>query len=151
LLNPHGHGKLAVMVAGDAEIVRGWFAESAGKLDAGGLTYWYENAWHEDISWRAIEGAPDDVGEMHGRDRLRRYYEEFLEAFEGIVLDPIEIADMGEYVMVELHMAARSRAGGVPTEIRFGLLYRLRDGKVAWGREYASRDEAVAAASLPPA
>jgi ketosteroid isomerase-like protein len=139
------------MAPRDAEIVRGWFAERAGKLDAVTVMWWYENSWHEDISWRAIEGAPDDVGEMHGRDRLRAYYEEFLEAFEGIVMDPIEIADIGEYVMVELHVEARSRAGGVPTEIRFGLLYRLRDGKVAWGREYASRDEAIAAAGRSPA
>jgi ketosteroid isomerase-like protein len=151
LLIPHGHGKLALIVAGDAELVRGWFADVGWKLDAAGLTYWYENAWHDDISWRAIEGAPDDVGVMHGRDRLRAYFEEFQEAFDGIVFEPVEIVDVGEHVLVELRMSAQSRGGGVPTEITFAVLYTLRDGTVVRGREYASRDEALAAASLPPA
>lgn len=137
------------VMAGDAETVRGWFEEIGGRLDAAGLTDWYENTWHEDISWRAIEGAPDDFGVMHGRARVRTHLEELQEAFEEIVLDPIEIADLSEFVMVELRLTARSRAGGVPTEIRYWVLYRLRDGKAAWVREYASRDEAIAAASLP--
>ena len=34
--------------------------------------------WHPDIEWRAVEGAPDDVGEMHGREALRRYAQDWL-------------------------------------------------------------------------
>ena len=135
-------------MAGNAEIVRGWFTDTASKRDTAWLTYWYENAWHDDISWRAIEGAPDDVGVMHGRDRLRVYVEELQEAFDGIVVEPLEIVDVGEDVVVEVRISGKSRAGGVPTEMTFAVLYTLRDGKVARGREYASRDEAIAAASL---
>jgi hypothetical protein len=29
-----------------------------------------EEFWDADISWRAIEGAPDDVGEMHGPEAV---------------------------------------------------------------------------------
>ena len=29
--------------------------------------------WAADINWRAIEGAPDDVGVMQGPEALRRY------------------------------------------------------------------------------
>jgi hypothetical protein len=28
--------------------------------------------WHPDLDYRAIEGAPDDVGAIEGRDALRR-------------------------------------------------------------------------------
>jgi ketosteroid isomerase-like protein len=149
LLTPRGDGKLALMAAGDGELVLGWYSDSGGKLDAAALTYWYENAWHEDISWRAIEGAPDDVGVMHGRDRLLVYFEELQEAFDGIVFEPVEIVEVGENVLVEARMSGKSRGGGVPTEMTLAVLYTLRDGKVVRGREYASPDEAIVAASGP--
>jgi ketosteroid isomerase-like protein len=139
------------MAAGDAELVRGWYSESGWELDDAALAYWYENAWHDDLSWRAIEGAPDDVGVMHGRDRLRAYFEELDEAFDGIVVEPVDIVDVGEHVVVELRMSGRGRGGGVPTKMTFAILYTLRDSKIAHGREYASRDEAIAAASVPAA
>src|SRR2546423_13756768 len=97
-----GSWEARLEMAGNAGTVRAWFSETAGMLNAAALTYLYENAWHEDISWRAIEGAPDDAGVMHGRDRLRSYFEELQEAFEEIVIEPIEIADIGEHVMAEL-------------------------------------------------
>ena len=28
---------------------------------------------HPEINWRAMEGAPDDVGEMRGMEAARRY------------------------------------------------------------------------------
>jgi ketosteroid isomerase-like protein len=137
------------MAAGDAELVLGWYSDSGGKLDAAALTYWYENAWHEDISWRAIEGAPDDVGVMYGRDRLLVYFGELQEAFDGIVFEPVDLVDVGEHLVAEVRMSGKSRVGGVPTEMTLAVLYTLRDGKVVRGREYASRDEAIAAASRP--
>jgi ketosteroid isomerase-like protein len=136
-------------VVGDADIVRRWFAATAGRMDDDALAYWYENAWHPDIDWRAIEGAPDDSGVMRGRDRLRRYFEELAEAFEDIVVEPVELLDVGERVVAEIRLRARSRGAGVPTEMQFAATYVLRDGRIVSGREYLTRDEAIAAADLP--
>ena len=36
--------------------------------------------WDEQVSWRAIEGAPDDVGLMQGPERLRRYFQEWVDS-----------------------------------------------------------------------
>ena len=35
------------------------------------LDYFYEHMWAPDIDHRAIEGAPDDVGPIVGRDAMR--------------------------------------------------------------------------------
>jgi len=52
--------------------------------------------WSADIDWRAIEGAPDDVGrDARGGGPMRRYYLEWLEMFDGITNVPEELLDVG--------------------------------------------------------
>jgi ketosteroid isomerase-like protein len=136
-------------VVGDAEIVRGWFAHAEGRLDdADTLAYWYEDVWDPEIDWRAIQGAPDDSGVMRGRDRVRAYFEELQEAFENIVVRPLELVEVGECVVADMHFVGRSRGAGVPTELRFAMTYLVKDGRLTSGREYLTREEAIAAASL---
>jgi ketosteroid isomerase-like protein len=40
--------------------------------------------WAADINWRAIEGAPDDVGEMQGPEALRRYFQDWIDTFDDV-------------------------------------------------------------------
>jgi ketosteroid isomerase-like protein len=42
----------------------------------------------------------------------------------------------------------RARLSGVTTELRYAIVYTLRDGKIVRGREYANRQEAFAAVGL---
>lgn len=136
-------------MVGDAEIVRAWYAEIGGRSDPETLAYWYENLWHPDIDWRAIEGAPDDSGVMHGRDRVRAYFVELQESFEDIVVEPLEMLDVGDHVVIDVRLTARSRGAGVPVELRFAATYLVKNGRLASAREYLTREEAIAAASLP--
>lgn len=130
------------------EIIQRVYAPQFRVWDAGVLDHMYEHVWHPDIDWRAIEGAPDDVGVMHGRDRLRRYYEEWLELFDDITIEASEISEAGEHVVARARVSARSRSG-IQTELNFAVVYTLLGGKVCRGREYASWDEALAAVGAP--
>ena len=38
--------------------------------------------WDPEIDWRAIEGAPDDIGVFKGHEAMRRYWGEWLEIFD---------------------------------------------------------------------
>ena len=40
---------------------------------------------HPEINWRAMEGAPDDVGEMRGIEASRRYVEDWFETFDDVM------------------------------------------------------------------
>jgi ketosteroid isomerase-like protein len=135
-------------VVGATEIVRGWYAHTEGRFDSEALAYFYEDVWDPEIDWRAIEGAPDDSGLMRGRDRVRAYFEELQEAFENIVVRPLELVEVGECIVADMHFAGRSRGAGVPTELRFAVTFRLKDGRLTSGREYLTREEAIAAAGL---
>jgi ketosteroid isomerase-like protein len=122
-------------------------SDSLQALADGGLDAMAEY-WDDEINWRAIEGAPDDVGEMHGRERVRRYFQEWVDLFEGITNVAEELVDLGDDRVLALQRASgRAKLSGAETEMRFAVVYTLRDGKIASGREYMDRAQALDALS----
>jgi ketosteroid isomerase-like protein len=128
----------------NVEIVRRmWQAFADGGLDA------MAEFWDDGINWRAIEGALDDVGEMQGVEAMRRYLQDWFDTFEDITSVPTELLDGGDdRVIAEVRVTGRARLSGVTTELRYAIVYTLRDGKIVRGREYASRQEALNAVGL---
>jgi ketosteroid isomerase-like protein len=105
--------------------------------------------WDADINWRAIEGAPDDVGEMHGREAVRRYLEDWIDVFDNVTNVPEELLDIGDDRVLAVQRATgRAKASGVETEIRYAVVYTLREGKIVRGREYMDRKQALQAMGL---
>ena len=131
---------------GDDEVrlFRSWteqFAETASLID-----FLYEHVWAPDIDHRAVEGAPDDVGPIIGRDAMRAYIADWYEMFADLTMAPEEIIDGGsERVIVVWRLAGTARASGVPAELRFTGVYTIRNNRVVRGREYMTKDEALAA------
>jgi ketosteroid isomerase-like protein len=132
----------------NVELIRTWYLQFPA-LNSEALDFMYEHVWDSAIDWRAMAGAPDDLGPIEGRDAMRRYNEELLEIFEDIVLEAEEIIDGGEdRVIVVLRMTGRARLSGVETDMRFAVLCVLRDGRIVRGREYATKEEALEAMGL---
>ena len=128
----------------NVEVVRrSWQAFADGGLDA------YMDFFDREIIWRAIEGAPDDVGEMYGKDAIRRYVQDWLDTFEDITSVPTELLDVGDDRVIGVqHVTGRARLSGVETELRYAVVYTLRDGRIVRGREYADRQQALKALGL---
>jgi ketosteroid isomerase-like protein len=111
----------------------------------GGLSEFFD----EDIDWRAIEGAPDDVGEIRGIEAMLHYMGDWLETFDDITSVPTELLDLGDdRVLAVLRVAGRARLSGVETELSYAVVYTVRDGKVVRGREYVDRSAALKAVGL---
>jgi ketosteroid isomerase-like protein len=128
----------------NVEIVRdSWRAFAHSGLDA------MAEYWDAEISWRAIEGAPDDVGEINGRDALCRYYQDWIDTFAGLTVVPTELLEVDDDRLVASHHATgRARQSGIETELRYAVVYTLREGKIVRGREYGDRQEALKAVGL---
>jgi ketosteroid isomerase-like protein len=62
-------------------------------------------------------------------------------------LDHLEAAGEDRVVAV-LRISGRAKLSGVETDLTDAAVYTIRDGKIAVGREYATRDEALEAAGL---
>jgi ketosteroid isomerase-like protein len=105
--------------------------------------------WTDDVEHRAIEGALDDSGPIHGRDAMRAYLQDWLDMFDDFKSEPIELIDAGEdKVIAILRISGHAKLSGVETDLTFAAVCKIRDRKIAVGREYATRTEAFAAAGL---
>jgi ketosteroid isomerase-like protein len=124
-----------------AEVVRRHFAAFDGGLDR------VAEFWHPEIEWRAVEGAADDVGVIRGRDALRRYYQDWIDMFDQLRADVEEVIfESAACIAVVVRNSGRGRVSGVQTKGRYYVACTVRDGQIVSGREYQTREQAVAAA-----
>jgi len=91
--------------------------------------------WPERQTYAGLNGAPEFVADWQ-------------EAWEDWELEPEELLDAGETVVAIVRQRGRSKATGLPVDMRFAMVWTLRDGKQARMRMYASPDEALGAAGM---
>jgi len=126
------------------EIVR----DAAAAFNRGDPDAWIEYM-ADDIDYRAAEGALDDAGPMHGKDAVRAHLQDWLDMFDDFKSEPLELVDAGEdQVIAVLRISGRAKLSGVETDLTYAALYTIRDGKVARGREYWTKEQALEAAGL---
>jgi len=122
--------------------------DAAAAFNRGDLDTWSE-FWTDDIDYRAIEGAIDDRGPMHGKAAVRAYVQDWLDNFDNFRSEAIEVLDAGEdTVIAVVRISGLAKLSGIETDLTYAALYTIRDGKIARGREYETRQEALEAAGL---
>ena len=105
--------------------------------------------WTDDLDHRSIEGAPDDRGPIHGKNAMRDYLQDWIDTFDEYKVEPVELIDAREDVVVAvLRFGGRAKRSGVETDQIMAAVFEIRDGKIARGREYATREQALEAAGL---
>ena len=127
----------------NVEIVR----DAAAAYNRGGPDAWSEYC-ADDIDYRAIEGAPDDHGPIHGKAAMQAHWQDWFDTFDDLKVEPFELIDAGEDVVAVVRFGGRAKLSGVETDLTFAVVYTIRDGKIARGREYWTREEALEAAGL---
>ena len=104
----------------------------------GGLDRWVEQ-FAEDVEYRAVEGAPDDVGPIHGREALRAYFQDWIDTFDEFWFEAIELIDAGGDTVVAVERyGGRAKLSGIETDQTEAELFTIRDGKIARCREYGT-------------
>jgi ketosteroid isomerase-like protein len=127
----------------NVEIVRQYFPA----YDRSGLDGLAE-FWHPEINWRAAEGALDDVGLMEDPDAIRDYLRQWEETFEGGRMEAEELIDAGDQVVAVVRGIGRMKDSDAEIDMSYAILFTIRDGKIAMGREYFTREKALEAAGL---
>ena len=129
----------------NVEIVRdAVVAYNLGDLDA-----FLDEYWTDDIDYRAVEGAPDDHGPIHGKAEMRAYMQDWFDTFDDLKVEPLEVIDAGQdQAVAVVRFGGRAKLSGVEVDLTFAALYTVRDGKVARGREYWTKEQALEAAGL---
>ena len=114
----------------------------------GGLDRFLDH-FSDDVDYRAGEGAPDDRGPIHGKDAVRAWLQDWIDMFDGFRMELVELIDAGEDTLVAVERyGGRAKLSGVETDSTLWAVLDIRDGKIARGREYMSREQALEAAAL---
>jgi ketosteroid isomerase-like protein len=91
--------------------------------------------WPERQTYEGIEGA-------------RQFMADWLEAWEDWQLEVEQLLDAGDHVVALVRQRGRSKATGLPVDMRFAQVWTFQDGRQTRMRMYASRDQALEAAGL---
>ena len=100
-----------------------------------------------DIEW--TEGA--DVPEpqvYHGHDGVRRQQELFRQAWESFHMEPEEVIQTGEDLVVIVRIRARGKGSGADVEARLAHVWTIRNGKAVRFEVYANPEKALEAVKL---
>jgi ketosteroid isomerase-like protein len=80
---------------------------------------------------------------------VRAYVQDWLDNFDNFRSEVVELLDAGEdTVIAVVRISGLARLSGIETDLTYAALYTIRDGKIARGREYETRQEALEAAGL---
>jgi ketosteroid isomerase-like protein len=114
----------------------------------GGLDAMAEH-FDPEINWRAAEDAVDDVGEMRGPVAVRRYVQDWIDTFDDFTVGAEELRGIGGgRVLAIQRLNGRAKLSGTETNLRYAVVYTLREGKVVRVREYLSVEDALEAVGL---
>jgi ketosteroid isomerase-like protein len=100
----------------------------------------------EDVVWKRIEGLPGEGAFVYGREAVREFLQP--EIFEDMTLEPLEIVEEGDVVLLRGRVRARGAASGVELEVESYVVYLLRDGLAYRVETYRDRDDAERSAGL---
>jgi ketosteroid isomerase-like protein len=104
----------------------------------------------DDVDYRVLAGADDLIhGPIHGKDGVRAWLQDWIDMFDGFWMELVELIDAGGVtVFTAERYGGRARLSGVETDSANWTVFTIRDGKIARGREYATREQALEAAGL---
>ncbi len=100
-----------------------------------------------DFALEEAAGLPDPEA-YTGREAFIENMAKLEESFEELRMEPLEIVDLDEKVIVVVSMSGRGQGSSVPVEMTFAQLWTLRDGKAVSLRDFATKAEALEAVGL---
>ena len=91
---------------------------------------------------------PDFAAVFYGHDGYLEPWRSWLETFEDLWIEPEELLDLGDKLLIRVRGGGHGSGSGVPVDETLFQLCRLRNGLVIWQRDFTDRAEALEAAGL---
>ncbi len=132
----------------NVEAVRGLFAAFQG-VDVGNVERRLDEVrefFDPEVEWVAAPHSLLASEEYRGYDGVRRFWTQFLSAWDEYGVQVDELIDAGDQVVAVMRLSGRTNELEVD-EARSSLL-TLRDGKIVRIEPFASKDGALEAAGL---
>jgi ketosteroid isomerase-like protein len=123
----------------NVEIIRRGYAHfiATGEINA-----------HPDLVWDVSRLGWPDQQVYAGVEGAMRFNAEWAAAWDDWELEVEDCLDAGERVIAIVNQRGRSKATGIPVDMRFAQVWTLRDGVGIRMQMYASVEEALEAVGL---
>jgi ketosteroid isomerase-like protein len=95
-----------------------------------------------------IVALPDSDPVYYGHDGFHKFWRQLLEAFDDVRLDPKEMLDLGDRVLVTTKMSAHGTGSGVSINQQLFQLMTFRRGLIVRQVDFQDRAQALEAAGL---
>ena len=102
---------------------------------------------HPDVELTTPPRGPN-AGTYRGREECQGFWQDLLAAFEAWSVEREEHFESGDQVVVVAKNRVQPKGTGAEIELRNGLLFTIRDGKIVSVRIFAEPEEALEAAGL---
>ena len=102
---------------------------------------------HPEIEWTTTAGYIEPAT-YRGHEGVRRYLGTVADEFDDLRIEPLELIDAGDQVVVSIRISGRGKSSGAPVDVTLISVSSLRDGKVVRTRNYPTKAEALEAAGL---
>jgi ketosteroid isomerase-like protein len=99
-----------------------------------------------DIELRMAHLLPDTTGTFYGHGGFRDAWRQILSAFEDIRMDPQELLDLGDRLIITTQLSGHGVGSGVSVGDRIHQVLTLRHGLVIREHDFLDRAEALEAA-----
>jgi ketosteroid isomerase-like protein len=111
--------------------------------DLGSVERW----WHPEIEY--LEGPKwPGSSTYRGREEVLRIWNSYLEVFRSVRMEVEDVIDAGDEVVAIVLVKGISKGADIPFDHLWAYVCRVRDGKLAYQRDYWDPDEALAAAGV---
>ena len=129
----------------NVEVIRR-LLEAFNRQDASGAA----DLWTPDGEWRPayIGGGLLEGAVFRGPKGAAEFVQLQSETWESVVAEPVQMRDLGDTVLVEVHISAVGRGSGVPVERVTWNVFEVLDGRAASGTVYTSKAQALKAVGL---
>ena len=98
----------------------------------------------EDAEWHESEVLPD-TGVYRGREAIRAFLTDFLASWERFHQTVDEVRQVGDRVLVLIHLEATGRGSAADVDARYAHLWTVSDGRGVRVDAFYDRDEALTA------
>jgi|SRR5215212_10769651 len=104
-----------------------------------------------DVEWDASEiPAPDIGGVYRGPEGVRRFWREWLAAWEAVQFD-YRLMDAGDRVLALIDQRMQGRSTGIEVPLgKYAHVYTFRDGLIVHWKAYMRQSDAFEAVGLRP-
>lgn len=93
-----------------------------------------------EIEWHEPEPSPE-AGTHRGRESFARFLAGWIDSFEGFRVDPEQVTEREDRLIVIVNQSGRGRASGIAVKARLAHVWTIREGKAIGWRSYGDLAE----------